>query len=211
MKFAKLFIPGPTHVSDELLEEFSNPQIGHRTPDISQIIDCIVKGVQKLLYTKNHIYLVSHAATGLWEMGTKNSVQKGVLHAVNGAFSSKWALSSEQLGFETKRLNFEWGSGIDIDLVDQELSTGKYDVFAMVHNETSTGAETDNKQLSVIEKGENLINKFKNLPVDISTKGVGFEKTFGDKDKGFNATVFGRQDFGRPADYGAKLGFNFKF
>ena len=25
-------------------------------------------------------------------------------------------------------------------------------------NETSTGAETDNKQLSVIEKGENLIN-----------------------------------------------------
>ena len=70
MKFAKLFIPGPTHVSDELLEEFSNPQIGHRTPEISQIIDCIVKGVQKLLYTKNHIYLVSHAASGLWEMGT---------------------------------------------------------------------------------------------------------------------------------------------
>ena len=79
------------------------------------------------------------------------------------------------------------------------------------NNETSTGTETDNKQLSVIERGENLINKFNNLPIDISTKGVGFEKTFGDKDKGFNATVFGRQDFGRPADYGAKVGFNFKF
>ena len=79
------------------------------------------------------------------------------------------------------------------------------------NNETSTGTETDNKQLSVIERGENLINKFNNLPIDISTKGVGFEKTFGDKDKGFNATVFGRQDFGRPANYGAKVGFNFKF
>ena len=78
-------------------------------------------------------------------------------------------------------------------------------------NETSTGSETDNKQLSVVEKGQNLINRVKNLPIDISTKGVGFEKTFGDKDKGFNATVFGRQDFGRPADYGAKVGFNFKF
>tara|TARA_Y100001972_G_scaffold42724_1_gene52641 strand:+ start:780 stop:1178 length:399 start_codon:yes stop_codon:yes gene_type:complete len=78
-------------------------------------------------------------------------------------------------------------------------------------NETSTGSETDNKQLSVVEKGQNLINRVKNLPIDISTKGVGFEKTFGDKDKGFNATVFGRQDFGKPADYGAKLGFNFKF
>ena len=154
MKFAKLFIPGPTHVSDELLEEFSNPQIGHRTPEISQIIDYVVKGVQKLLYTKNHIYLVSHAATGLWEMGTKNSVQKGVLHAVNGAFSSKWALSSEQLGLNTKRLNFEWGSGIDIDLVDKELSTGKYDVFAMVHNETSTGAMSNLDQMSSLLKSK---------------------------------------------------------
>jgi len=78
-------------------------------------------------------------------------------------------------------------------------------------NETNTGNQTDNTQLSVIEKGQNLINKVKNLPIDVSTKGVGFEKTFGDKEKGFNATVFGRQDFGRPTDYGAKLGFNFKF
>ena len=79
------------------------------------------------------------------------------------------------------------------------------------NNETSTDSLTNNNQLSVIEKGQNLINKVKNLPIDVSTKGVGFEKTFGDKDKGFNATVFGRQDFGRPTDYGAKLGFNFKF
>jgi hypothetical protein len=78
-------------------------------------------------------------------------------------------------------------------------------------NKTNTGKQTDNTQLSVIEKGQNLINKVKDLPVNVSTKGVGFEKTFGDKDKGFNATVFGRQDFGKPTDYGAQVGFNFKF
>ena len=81
-------------------------------------------------------------------MGTKNSVQKGVLHAINGAFSSKWALSSEQLGLKTKDLNFEWGSGVDIDLVDKELSSGKYDVFTMVHNETSTGAMSNLDEMS---------------------------------------------------------------
>ena len=68
-------------------DTFSTPQIGHRTPEISELIDCLIKGIQKVLYTKNHIYLVSHAATGLWEMGTKNSVKKGVLHCSNGAFS----------------------------------------------------------------------------------------------------------------------------
>ena len=86
-KSPKLFIPGPTHVSDDILESLSEPQIGHRTPEISDLINDITVGVQKVLYTENHIYLVSHAATGLWEMGLRNSVKSGVLHAVKGAFS----------------------------------------------------------------------------------------------------------------------------
>ena len=122
-KSPKLFIPGPTHVSNDIMEVFSTEQIGHRTPEISQLIIFITKGIQKLLYTKNHTYLASHAATGLWEMGTKNSVEKGILHAVNGAFSSKWALSSEQLGYHVKRSDFQWGEGVGIDSIDAELST----------------------------------------------------------------------------------------
>ena len=74
--FPKLFIPGPTHVSDDILESLSTPQIGHRTPEISELIIYLVKGIQDILYTKNDIYLTSFAATGLWELGTKNSVNK---------------------------------------------------------------------------------------------------------------------------------------
>ena len=73
----------------------------NRTPEISELISSLISDIQKVLYTRNHIYLVSHAATGLWEMGTKNSVKKGVLHCSNGAFSSKWALSSKKNGFNT--------------------------------------------------------------------------------------------------------------
>ncbi|MBI45245.1 MAG: aminotransferase [Candidatus Marinimicrobia bacterium] len=151
-KSPKLFIPGPTHVSETIMDVFSTKQIGHRTPEISDLISFIVKGIQNILYTKNHIYLASHAATGLWEMATKNSVKKSVLHAVNGAFSSKWALSSEQLEYDVKRIDFEWGHGIDVDKLDKELSTGKYDVFAMVHNETSTGAMSDLNAISSLLK-----------------------------------------------------------
>ena len=152
MNDLKLFIPGPTHVSSEILEVLSKPQIGHRTPEISDLIEFITLGIKKLLYTENHIYLVSHAATGLWEVGTKNSVNKGILHAVNGAFSSKWALSSELYGFNAKRIDYEWGSGVHIDEVDKELSSGEYDVFAMVHNETSTGALSDLEGISTLLK-----------------------------------------------------------
>ena len=99
-KFPKLFIPGPTHVSDEILEVFKTPQIGHRTPEISELISEIITGIQKVLYTKNHIYLVSHPATGLWEMAIRNCVRKRVLHCVNGAFSEKWVKISKNIGVE---------------------------------------------------------------------------------------------------------------
>ena len=141
--FPKLFIPGPTHVSEDVLDVFSTPQIGHRTPEISELINTITPRIQNLLYTKNHIYLVSHAATGLWEMGLRNSVNKGVLHAVNGAFSAKWASVSKVCGYYTKSIDFDWGCGVTVDAVDEALATGQFDVFAMVHNETSTGVKSD--------------------------------------------------------------------
>lgn len=150
--FPKLFIPGPTHVSDDILESLATPQIGHRTPEISELINYLVKGIQDILYTKNDIYLTSFAATGLWELGTKNSVNKGILHAVNGAFSSKWALSSELNGFNSTRIDFKWGDGVCVDQVDKLLSTGNFDVFAMVHNETSTGAMSNLDDISLLLK-----------------------------------------------------------
>ena len=182
LKSPKLFIPGPTHVSKDIMDVFSTEQIGHRTPEISELIIFIVQGIQKLLYTKNHIYLVSHAATGLWEMGTKNSVKKAVLHAVNGAFSSKWALSSERLGYHMKRVDFEWGRGININEIDKELSTGNYDVFAMVHNETSTGAMSDLDAISKLLKDKypdviwlvDAVSSMAGVKIEVDKLGIDF-------------------------------------
>ena len=137
--FPKLFIPGPTHVPEHVMQSLTRPQIGHRTPEFSELMSTVVQGIQKLLYTNNHVYLASHPATGLWEMGIINSVKKGILHTVNGSFSSKWADVSKECGHPTGVLEYEWGKGVKPEDVDHHLSTGKYDVFAMVHNETSTG------------------------------------------------------------------------
>ena len=50
--FPKLFIPGPTHVSQDVLDALSTPQIGHRTPEISELINSITPRIQNLLYTR---------------------------------------------------------------------------------------------------------------------------------------------------------------
>ena len=121
-KFPKLFIPGPTHVSDEILDAFKTPQIGHRTPEISDLIAEIIIGIQRLLNTQNHIYLVSHPATGLWEMAIRNSVKKRVLHCVNGAFSKKWVKVSDCVGVDYDVLEYDWGNGIDPQDIQNKLN-----------------------------------------------------------------------------------------
>ena len=69
----------------------------------------------------------------------------------------------------------------------------------------------ENQNISAIEKTKNLLNRINQAGLTADLSGVGFEKTFGDKNQGINTTVFGRQDFGGPTQYGAKVGFNYKF
>ena len=69
MKTPKLFIPGPTHVASDILEAMSKSKIGHRTPEISRIIEEITEGVKDLLYTKNKVLLMSNPAFRISHMG----------------------------------------------------------------------------------------------------------------------------------------------
>ena len=84
-------------------------------------------------------------------------------------------------------------------------------VKSKFNKEKSNNKTEDNKNVSVIKKSQNFINKINQTGFKADLSGVGFEKTFGNKDQGLSATVYGQQDFGKPAEYGAKLGFNYKF
>ena len=181
-KFPKLFIPGPTHVSNNILEVLSTPQIGHRTPEISVLISNIKQGLKKVLYTNNHIYLVSHAATGLWEMGIINCTKKGILHAVNGAFSSKWSTIPSKCGLKSESIDYDWGFGIKTDDVDKMLSTGNFDVFAMVHNETSTGVKSNLEEISDLLRNKypdiiwlvDAVSSMAGIKIEVDRLGIDF-------------------------------------
>ena len=182
MKNPKLFIPGPTHVPDDVLQSMTQSQIGHRTPEISILIKEIKDGIQKVLYTQNKILLTSNPATALWEMGIVNSVSKGVLHAVNGAFSSKWATVSEKCNFNNKVIDYEWGQGVKVDDVDRLLSTGKFDTFAMVHNETSTGVMSNLEEISNLIKTKypdiiwlvDAVSSMAGIKIEVDKLGIDF-------------------------------------
>ena len=79
------------------------------------------------------------------------------------------------------------------------------------NNEDNTMENKDNKNTNAVKKTQNFINRINQAGVKADLSGVGVEKTFGSKDQGINTTVYGRQNFGGPAEYGARVGFNYKF
>jgi aspartate aminotransferase-like enzyme len=139
MPHKRLFIPGPTEVRAENLAALSRPQIGHRGDEFKELYQRVVPKLQKLLETKDPVFLFTCSSTGVWEAAIRNCVRERVLCCMQGAFSDRWLKVAQANGKEAVALKVEWGSAITAEAIDRELSRGKYDAITVVHNETSTG------------------------------------------------------------------------
>jgi aspartate aminotransferase-like enzyme len=139
--YKKLFIPGPTHVRDEILQAMATPMIGHRSKEYAELQAEATSKVQQLLYTENVVFLFTSASSGVMEGAVRNCVRDGrkVLCTINGAFSERWHEMILANGKETDVLEVEWGQAITPELIEAKLSSGKYEALTLTHNETSTG------------------------------------------------------------------------
>lgn len=135
----KLFIPGPVEVREEILEEMSRPPIGHRTEEFEELFSGLKPKLRELLYTQNDVLVSTSSGSGFMEAAVRNCVGKKVLSCICGAFSEKWNHIAASCGKENEKIEVEWGKAIKPKLVDEKLSTGKYDAVHVTHCETSTG------------------------------------------------------------------------
>ena len=139
--YKKLFIPGPTHVRQEILDAQTAPMIGHRAPEYAELQGEIRPKLQKLLYTEQPVFIFASSGTGVMEGSIRQAVRPGkrALVTVCGAFSDRWYQLSVANGVPTDRVDVEWGQGITPEIVDEALSKGDYDAVTVTFNETSTG------------------------------------------------------------------------
>ncbi len=148
----KLFIPGPVDVRPEILQAMSTPMIGHRSKDATILQQNISKNIQKLFYTKNPILLSSSSGTGLMEGSIRSlTAQRAVVFSV-GAFGDRWHTLAQSNNIPVDHVTVEWGNPTMAETVDKYLSTGKYDVFTVTHNETSTGLMNPVKEIAEVRK-----------------------------------------------------------
>lgn len=135
----KLFIPGPVEVKADVLEKMATAMIGHRSKDASELQKRISHKLQELLYTKEAILLSTSSGSGLMEGAVRSCTLKRAAVFSVGAFGARWYEMAVSNNVPADLFESKWGSPTTPEMIDEVLSTGKYDLITITHNETSTG------------------------------------------------------------------------
>jgi aspartate aminotransferase-like enzyme len=142
---ATFFVPGPTWVRREIMEQMLRPMIGHRSPEFRALFESITPRLQALFRTEQLAFFAASSGTGLMEGALQNTVSRAVLVTSCGAFSERWISIAHKLGLEADKLEMEWGEPVDPVRLADHLQGRRhhYDAVTITHNETSTGVLND--------------------------------------------------------------------
>ena len=136
-----LMLPGPTPIPAGARRAGADEIIGHREAECDDLIEEVTAGLKYVFQTDNDVLILTCSGTGGLEASIANTLSKGdkVLSLVTGAFGERYATIAQRYGVEVDKIEFEWGTAVDPDLVEEKLDKEDYAAVLMTHNETSTG------------------------------------------------------------------------
>ena len=136
-----LYIPGPTEVREDVIEEMCQPMFGHRMDRMTDLYTTVVEDTKEFLGTDNEIVILTASGTEFMESSILNLVDENVLCTTCGSFSERQANVAERLGKNVDTLEYDWGQAVKPEDVRTALDRRdtEYDVVTCVMNESSTG------------------------------------------------------------------------
>ncbi|MEM9774724.1 MAG: aminotransferase class V-fold PLP-dependent enzyme, partial [Chloroflexota bacterium] len=144
----RLFLPGPTEVSEDILQAQTTAMVGHRMPECIELIGQISPKLRKVFRTESRVYIAACSGTGMWEAATRNCVRDRVIHFANGSFGDRWGDVHTANGKDVKVVKVEWGQPVTPEIVLENLEGEEYDAVSFVHNETSVGITNPVKEIA---------------------------------------------------------------
>ena len=136
--------PGPSMIHPRVLAALSSPALGHLDPLLLRLYEREQELLRSTFQTANEwTFALSGTGTAGMEACIANLVEPGenVLVAVNGYFGERLAEIATRLGAQVHRLTRPPGEIFSAEEFEAALRARKYNLLALVHGETSTGAE----------------------------------------------------------------------
>ena len=146
--------PGPSDVNPRILEAMSRPTLGHLDPVFVTMMDEMKVMLRYAFNTNNELTMpVSAPGSAGMEMCFVNLLEPGdkAIVCQNGVFGGRMKENVERCGATAVMVEDSWGVAVDPEKVEAALKANPdAKVLAFVHAETSTGAISDAKTLSVL-------------------------------------------------------------
>lgn len=137
-----VMLPGPTNVSDRVMNAMIKPVINHRSQPFHELYNQLQKKAQIVFGTTGEIVVLSSSGTGGVEASVVNLVRRGddVVVPVCGEFSLRLAEAVEAAGGNVIKLSAPLGDTPRIaEIVRAFESHRQIKALYVVYNETSTG------------------------------------------------------------------------
>jgi alanine-glyoxylate transaminase/serine-glyoxylate transaminase/serine-pyruvate transaminase len=135
--------PGPSPVSDRILEAMGRPTVGHLDPLFLDVMDDVKDRLRRVFGTENEMtFPVSGTGSAGMEASLANVLEPGdtAIVGVNGVFGTRLADMARRMGATVVEVEAEWGRIVEPEaLVDAHTAHPEARVLCVVLAETSTG------------------------------------------------------------------------
>ncbi len=137
--------PGPSMVHPRVLRAMSTPLLGHLDPKFLEIMNEVQAQLRAVFRTQNPFTIaVSGTGSAGMEAALVNVVEPGdaVIVVAAGVFGNRMGEIVGRCGGRLVKLDVPWGETIEPGRIEETLrKEGKVKAVALVHAETSTGAQ----------------------------------------------------------------------
>ena len=137
--------PGPSMVHPRVLRAMSTPLLGHLDPKFLEIMNEVQAQLRAVFRTNNPFTIaVSGTGSAGMEAALVNLIEPGdaAIVVAAGVFGTRMAEIVGRCGGRLVKLDVPWGETIEPGRIEEALrKEGKVKVVALVHAETSTGAQ----------------------------------------------------------------------
>src|SRR3954471_10913684 len=161
--FTKQYIltAGPTPLPPAVSQVMAEPILYHRAPAFVEIYAKVLERLPQVFQTHNEVLCFAATGTGAMESAVANLVVAGepAVVASCGKFGERWAELCVAYGAETLHLEFEWGTKVDPERLDQALGGLDRPARAVyvTQSETSTGVLNDIRALNEVVKAHGSV------------------------------------------------------
>lgn len=155
-----LLIPGPSPVISSVLEALARPTVSHTSETLAADLLSARADLQKSVFTAaGEPFLFAGSGTLAMEVALLNTSGRShrILILSQGYFGDRMGQIGEAFGLDCDIIRSPWGSAVRPEELRIALGRKRYDVVAVTHVDTGTGAAAPIREYADVLKGRDLI------------------------------------------------------